>query len=62
MPAPVETHRIPHLTHVLRRDTSQPSLSHYRKLLREPTDAELLDRVSTWVAGHTSNADRQGRR
>ncbi len=47
---PVEVRRIPDLTHVLRRDPSAPSLSAYRKLLRRPTDPEVLDLVAHWVS------------
>jgi hypothetical protein len=47
---PVDTELIADLTHVLRCDAGEPSLSRYRKLLRQPTDAALLERVGTWVA------------
>ncbi len=46
---PVETWRPADLTHVLRDDPDAPSLGSYRRLLRQPTDAALLDRVATWV-------------
>jgi uncharacterized protein len=47
---PVDAVRVPDLTHVLRRDPGVPSVAHYRKLLREPTDPELLDTVCDWIA------------
>ena len=50
VPGDVETHRVPDLTHVLRRDPARPSLPAYRRLLRDPVDAEVPARVSTWLA------------
>ncbi|GHA31210.1 alpha/beta hydrolase [Streptomyces anthocyanicus] len=44
-----EIHRVPELTHVLRRDTGRPTLRSYRRLLREPVDPELLALVATWL-------------
>jgi uncharacterized protein len=38
------------LMHVLRRDPDPPSLGAYRKLIREPVDPWLVDRVVEWVA------------
>ncbi len=49
VPGPVETHVIADLTHLLRRDAQVASLSHYRKLLRRPVDAELLRLVTAWA-------------
>ena len=45
---PVETHRVPDLTHTLRRQPGQPSLSRYRRELREPVDGEVLATVTGW--------------
>ncbi|MFD5650339.1 alpha/beta hydrolase [Streptomyces sp. NPDC127039] len=44
-----EIHRVPDLTHVLRRDTGRPTLRSYRRLLREPVDPQLLALVATWL-------------
>lgn len=44
-----EIHRVPDLTHVLRRDPGRPTLRAYRRLLREPVDPELLALVATWL-------------
>ncbi|WP_353827669.1 alpha/beta hydrolase [Agromyces sp. SYSU T0242] len=46
---PVETERPADLTHLLRTDPGRPSLAAYRKLIRKPTDAGLLERVASWV-------------
>ncbi|WP_031041913.1 alpha/beta hydrolase family protein [Streptomyces sp. NRRL F-5650] len=44
-----EVHRVPDLTHVLRRDPDRPTLRSYRRLLREPVDPELLALVAAWL-------------
>jgi pimeloyl-ACP methyl ester carboxylesterase len=46
---PVETHLVPDLTHLLRRDPETPSLAHYKKQIKQPVDAELLRLVTDWV-------------
>ncbi len=51
VPGEVHTRRIPDLTHLLRRDPGPPSLRSYRRLLRQPADARLLDDVAAWLAG-----------
>jgi pimeloyl-ACP methyl ester carboxylesterase len=51
-----EVHRVPDLTHVLRRDAAPASLRRYRTLLREPVDAALLDRVATWTSAALARA------
>ncbi|AXL89414.1 alpha/beta hydrolase [Streptomyces sp. CB09001] len=60
-----EIHRVPDLTHVLRRDTGRPTLRAYRRLLREPVDPELLALVATWLRtrlGEPSGAPAEKRR
>lgn len=37
------------LTHVLRTDPGRPSLSSYRKLVDEPVDPALLQRLTRWL-------------
>jgi uncharacterized protein len=49
VPGPVNTHRLEDLSHLLRRDPAAPSMADYKRQLREPTDAQLLDLVSGWV-------------
>jgi pimeloyl-ACP methyl ester carboxylesterase len=55
---PVETHVVPDLTHLLRRDPEQPSLSHYKKQIKQPVDAAVLRLVSDWVEKVTSVSGR----
>ncbi|QBJ96597.1 alpha/beta fold hydrolase [Rhodococcus sp. ABRD24] len=52
VPGPVDTVRMPDLTHLMRRDPGTPSLGAYRRLVREPVDPEVLELVSDWTAGH----------
>ncbi|QCQ93111.1 alpha/beta hydrolase family protein [Rhodococcus sp. SGAir0479] len=52
VPDEVDTARVPDLTHLLRRDPRPPSLGVYRKLVRQPVDAEVLALVADWTAGH----------
>ncbi|AUS81083.1 alpha/beta hydrolase [Actinoalloteichus sp. AHMU CJ021] len=49
VPGGAETHRVPDLTHVLRRDPGRHTLRSYRRLLRQPVDPELLALVTTWL-------------
>jgi hypothetical protein len=44
-PGPVEVHRVPELSHTLRRQPGPASLGAYKKELREPVDAEVLAAV-----------------
>ncbi|MEV1142442.1 alpha/beta fold hydrolase [Micromonospora sp. NPDC049799] len=48
---PVETHRLANVTHVLRRQPGQPSLSAYRRETRGPVDPEVTDLVRDWMLG-----------
>lgn len=50
VPGEVEVHRIPDLTHPLRRDSGRPSLRSYPRLLRGPVDTDLLVQVAGWLA------------
>jgi pimeloyl-ACP methyl ester carboxylesterase len=49
VPGDAETHRIPDLTHLLRRHPGRPSLRTYPRQLRAPVDPELLDRITGWL-------------
>ncbi|MEK8107240.1 alpha/beta hydrolase [Micromonospora sp. M12] len=50
VPGDSTVHRIPDLTHVLRRDSGRPSVRSYRRLLRQPVDPDLLTQVTGWLA------------
>ena len=49
VPGEAEIHRIPDLTHVLRRDSARPSIRAYRHLLRQPVDPDLLTQIADWL-------------
>jgi uncharacterized protein len=50
VPGGAETHRTPGLTHILRRTDGPGAVFTYRRLLRDPVDAELLTTVAHWLA------------
>lgn len=50
VPGGAEIHRIPDLTHILRRDPGRHTLRSYGRLLRDPVDAALLNLITTWLA------------
>ena len=56
VPGGAEIHRIPDLTHLLRRHPGRPSLRTYPRHLREPVDADLLTQITAWLTTrlHTS--------
>jgi uncharacterized protein len=51
VPDGAEVHRIPGLTHVLRRTGGRASVLSYGRLLRRPVDDDLLTTVARWLAG-----------
>ena len=53
---PVETHRVPDLTHTLRRQPGPASLRSYREQLRRPVDADVLSTVVGWCRRVTADA------
>lgn len=52
VPGPVDTRRVPDLTHILRRDPGPASLRNYREQYRRPVDPGLLEEVAKWVSAH----------
>ncbi|WP_019549013.1 alpha/beta hydrolase family protein [Streptomyces sulphureus] len=56
VPGGAETFRIPDLTHLLRRDPERPAPNSYRRLMREPVDAYLLELVAEWLRHHLDAA------
>lgn len=57
--APVETHRIPQVNHLLRRTEGTGSPTEYRKQLRaeQPLDPRVLAAVTAWVASVLSGSE-----
>ncbi|OLF12830.1 alpha/beta hydrolase [Actinophytocola xinjiangensis] len=50
VPGGAETHRVPDLTHILRRDPGRPSVLAYRRQLRKPVEPDVLSGVARWLA------------
>lgn len=50
VPGPVTAHRLPDVTHTLRRQPGPASLRSYREELRRPVDPVVLDAVVTWCS------------
>jgi pimeloyl-ACP methyl ester carboxylesterase len=48
VPGGATVHRVPDLTHTLRRQPGPPSLSRYKKEIRDPVDADVLRTVTSW--------------
>ena len=47
--APFEPHVVPDVTHLLRRETGTPSISSYRKQVREPVDPRVVELILEWL-------------
>jgi uncharacterized protein len=56
VPGGATVHRIPDLTHTLRRQPGPPSLNRYRTELKDPVDAGLLGTVCAWSRTATTRA------
>jgi pimeloyl-ACP methyl ester carboxylesterase len=52
VPAPVETHEIADLSHILRAQPGPASLSAYKREIRQPLETRLVDLVVKWVSAH----------
>jgi alpha-beta hydrolase superfamily lysophospholipase len=50
VPAPVEVHRPPDVTHLLRQEAGPASLRTYKKQARRPVEPEVVQIVSDWLA------------
>jgi uncharacterized protein len=58
VPGEVTVHRLPDLTHTLRRQPGSPSLRLYRKEVRRPVDPEVVGLLTDWVRRHASAVPR----
>ena len=50
-----EAHVIPNLTHIVRRDVGSPNIKHYKRLVRQPVDPEVLSIVTDWLRRHSAS-------
>jgi len=48
--ADFESHEVPDVTHILRAEAGEPSVSTYKKQARQPMDARVLQLISDWLA------------
>ncbi|OPF72000.1 alpha/beta hydrolase [Streptomyces antioxidans] len=61
VPGGAEIHRVPDLTHILRRDPGRHTLRSYRRLLRDPVDPDLVNLITAWLARQLGAAPGQMR-
>lgn len=55
---PVDVHRFPDLTHMLRRCPGSTPPPPAREQLRRPVDPELLEEIAAWVSSHVGSTTR----
>jgi pimeloyl-ACP methyl ester carboxylesterase len=48
--SPFEAHEMPNLTHILRAEPGQPTLSTYKQQAAQPVDRRVLDVIGDWLA------------
>lgn len=60
-PGPVAIHRVPDMSHLLRRDPKSASLTDYKRQVRLPTDPEISALIVNWV-GEISRIEETGDR
>jgi pimeloyl-ACP methyl ester carboxylesterase len=44
-----ESHELPNVTHLLRVEEGEPTISNYKKQTRQPVDRRILEIVSVWL-------------
>lgn len=47
-----EAHEVPDVTHMLRAEPGEPTLSTYRQQVQQPVDKRVLDIISDWLQRH----------
>ncbi|PFG41122.1 hypothetical protein ATJ97_3670 [Georgenia soli] len=60
VPAAVETHEVPDVTHILRRQDGPASLSAYKKEVRRPLDDRVVRLVTDWAVRQVGAAVGRG--
>jgi pimeloyl-ACP methyl ester carboxylesterase len=56
----IEVHEIPDMTHMLRTDDGDPSLSHYKGQVKRPLDPRLLQYIGDWLDKNTASRTERG--
>jgi uncharacterized protein len=44
-----EMHELPEITHILRADPDEPALSHYKSLVMQPVNPQVLEAITVWL-------------
>jgi pimeloyl-ACP methyl ester carboxylesterase len=52
VPADVEKHEVSDVTHLLRAEPGEPSLSTYKAQAQQPVDGRILSLIGTWLKEH----------
>ncbi|MGD8855815.1 MAG: alpha/beta fold hydrolase [Chloroflexota bacterium] len=47
-----ESHEVPDVTHILRKEAGEPTLSTYRQQVQQPVDERVLNIISDWLKRH----------
>ena len=56
--SPFESHVIPDMTHVLRRDPDEPSIRHYARLSKQEVDERVISITRRWLARQARTASQ----
>ena len=59
VPSEFEWHEVPDVTHILRDETGEPTLSTYRQQVRQPVDERVLNFISDWLKRHIGSRQPQ---
>jgi len=52
VPAEFEAHEVPDITHILRAEPGEPTLSTYKDQVLQPVDNRIFTIVTTWMGAH----------
>jgi pimeloyl-ACP methyl ester carboxylesterase len=52
VPAEFESHEVPNITHMLRAEPGEPTLSTYKDQVRQPVDGRILSLIAAWLREH----------
>ncbi len=50
-----ESHEIPNLSHLLRLEEESPSITNYKKQVKQPVDPRVLQLIAQWLSRNTDN-------
>jgi len=52
VPAEFEAHELPDITHMLRAESGEPTMSTYKNQVLQPVDSRIFSIITKWVAAH----------